>query len=187
SPPLRVRLLGEDLVVFRDSNGKIGMLAANCPHRGASLFFGRNEETGLRCVYHGWKYDIAGNCVDMPSEPAESNFKDKIHHTAYPCVEQGGIVWAYLGRAKELPALPGFISNELPLTHLRLGRRYQETNYMQALEGGIDSAHASFLHARLQPADRGGLLDAARSLSRSVSLQIERLDNGLLIGARRAL
>src|SRR5207249_1824336 len=96
-PPLRVRLLGEDLVVFRDSAGKVGMLAANCPHRGASLFFGRNEEAGLRCVYHGWKFDVAGNCMDMPSEPAESNFKEKIHHTAYPTVESAGPVWAYMG------------------------------------------------------------------------------------------
>src|SRR5207253_2990312 len=93
SDPIRVRLLGEDLIAFRDSNGRVGLLAANCPHRGASLFFGRNEEEGLRCVYHGWKYDVTGACVDMPSEPAESNFKDKIHHVAYPCVERGGIVW----------------------------------------------------------------------------------------------
>src|ERR1044071_5723317 len=97
SDPLRIRLLGEDLVAFRDSGGQVGMLAANCPHRGASLFFGRNEEDGLRCVYHGWKFDAAGNCVDMPSEPAESNFKDKIHHAAYPTVESAGLVWAYLG------------------------------------------------------------------------------------------
>src|SRR5439155_17753312 len=83
-PPVRVRLLGEDLVAFRDSAGRVGLLGANCPHRGASLFFGRNEEEGLRCVYHGWKYDVTGACVDMPSEPVESNFKDKIHHVAYP-------------------------------------------------------------------------------------------------------
>src|SRR5437867_7556747 len=105
-PPLRVRLLGEDLVVFRDSAGKVGMLAANCPHRGASLFFGRNEEAGLRCVYHGWQFDVAGNCMDMPSEPAESNFKDKIHHTAYRCAEAGGVVFAYMGPNQENSAGP---------------------------------------------------------------------------------
>src|ERR671939_380063 len=99
-PPIRVRLLGEDLVAFRDSSGQVGLLAANCPHRGASLFFGRNEESGLRCVYHGWKFDVAGACVDMPNEPPESNFKDKIHHTAYPTVERNGVIWSYLGPLK---------------------------------------------------------------------------------------
>src|SRR5213593_3860970 len=93
SNPIRVRLLGEDLIAFRDTSGRVGMVANACAHRGASLFFGRNEEDGLRCVYHGWKYDVAGRCVDMPSEPAESNFKDKIHQPAYPCTEYGGMIW----------------------------------------------------------------------------------------------
>src|ERR1700751_3315805 len=84
-PPIRVRLLGEDLIAFRDTQGRIGLVGNHCPHRGASLFFGRNEESGLRCVYHGWKFDITGQCVDMPNEPPESNFKHKIQHTAYPC------------------------------------------------------------------------------------------------------
>ena len=88
-PPVRLRLLGEDLVAFRDSNGEVGVVEAHCPHRGASLYFGRNEECGIRCVYHGWKFDVAGNCVDMPSEPAESNFKEKIHITAYPTAGVG--------------------------------------------------------------------------------------------------
>src|SRR5262245_25295911 len=92
SPPIRVRLLGEDLVAFRDTNGTVGLFAANCPHRGASLFFGRNEECGIRCVYHGWKFDTTGQCVDMPSEPAESNFKAKIKAIAYPTVEAGGMI-----------------------------------------------------------------------------------------------
>src|ERR671931_185343 len=97
SDPVRVRLLGEDLIAFRDTSGRVGLLAHNCPHRGASLFFSRNEENGLRCVYHGWKFDVEGNCIDMPNEPAESNFKTKIRTTAYPCREQGGIIWAYMG------------------------------------------------------------------------------------------
>jgi phenylpropionate dioxygenase-like ring-hydroxylating dioxygenase large terminal subunit len=92
-PPVRLRMLGEDLVAFRDSNGEIGVVEGHCPHRGASLYFGRNEECGIRCVYHGWKFDVAGNCVDMPSEPAESNFKDKIHITAYPTALHGGLIW----------------------------------------------------------------------------------------------
>jgi phthalate 4,5-dioxygenase len=94
SDPLRVRLLGEDVVAFRDSTGQVGLLAQNCPHRGASLFFGRNEESGLRCVYHGWKFDAHGTCVDMPNEPAESDFKHKVRATAYPVVERGGVLWA---------------------------------------------------------------------------------------------
>ncbi len=91
--PLRARLLCEDLIAFRDTDGKVGLLGANCSHRGAPLFFGRNEERGLRCVYHGWKFDVAGRCVDQPNEPPESTFKDKIRHTAYPCVERGGVIW----------------------------------------------------------------------------------------------
>src|SRR5919204_4123706 len=94
--PVRVRLLGEDLVAFRDSHGTPGLLAANCPHRGASLFFGRNEECGLRCVYHGWKFAVDGTCLDMPNEPAESDFKQKVKAVAYPCRERGGLLWAYL-------------------------------------------------------------------------------------------
>src|SRR5215208_7332829 len=112
-PPERVRLVGEDLIAFRDSNGQPGMIAANCPHRGASLFFGRNEESGIRCVYHGWKFDVTGACVDMPSEPAESNFKAKIKATAYPCVESAGMVWAYMGPSENQP---GF--RELPFHFL---------------------------------------------------------------------
>src|SRR5258705_6002836 len=95
--PLRVRLLGEDLIAFRDSNGKVGLVDAYCPHRRAPLFFGRNEECGLRCVYHGWKFDRAGNCVDMPSEPPESDFRDRLTIKAYPTYEAGGLVWVYMG------------------------------------------------------------------------------------------
>src|SRR5207249_2191974 len=113
-PPVRVRVLGEDLVAFRDTSGHIGLVAANCPHRGAGLFFGRNEEDGLRCVYHGWKFDRSGACVDMPNEPPESNFKHKIRHTAYPCREAGGMVWAYMGPAGEPPELPQLDFNVVP-------------------------------------------------------------------------
>src|ERR1700732_4768428 len=106
SDPLRVRLLGEDLIAFRDTNGTVGLIQNNCPHRGASLFFGRNEEAGLRCVYHRWKFDVTGRCVDMPNEPAESNFKDKVRALAYPTTERGGIIWAYMGPREVPPPLP---------------------------------------------------------------------------------
>src|SRR5688572_17786854 len=113
-PPLRVRLLSEDLIAFRDSDGQIGMVAQNCPHRGASLFFGRNEEAGLRCVYHGWKFNAHGACVDMPNEPPESNFKHKVRVTAYPCQERNGIIWTYMGSRQSPPPLPAFEWNMVP-------------------------------------------------------------------------
>src|ERR1041384_3652088 len=114
SPPVRVRLLGEDLIAFRDTTGAVGLVANACPHRGASLFFGRNEEEGLRCVYHGWKFDVTGQCVDMPSEPAESNFKSKIRVLAYPCVERNGMIWTYMGSRAAPPPLPEFEFNTAP-------------------------------------------------------------------------
>ena len=116
SAPVRVRLLSEDLVAFRDTNGAIGLIDNNCPHRRASLFFGRNEESGIRCVYHGWKFDVNGDCVDMPSEPAESNFKDKVKIKSYPCHERNGIIWTYMGPRAELPPLPNIEPNMLPDT-----------------------------------------------------------------------
>src|SRR5690242_20439361 len=106
-PPVRVKLLGEELVAFRDSSGRLGLLDEYCPHRLTSLFLGRNEECGLRCVYHGWKFDVDGNCVDMPNEPADSRFKEKIRQVTYPTAEYGGIIWAYLGPADKKPDLPG--------------------------------------------------------------------------------
>ncbi len=145
-PPVRVRLLGEDLIAFRDTSGQVGLLGAYCPHRRAPLFFGRNEEHGLRCMYHGWKFDRAGACVDMPNEPAESTFRFKIHHTAYPCEERGGIVWAYLGPPQKRPGLPGLEWLRAPAGCAHVSKTFEECNYLQALEGGVDSSHSSFLH-----------------------------------------
>src|SRR5438132_5185660 len=114
SPPVRVKILGEDLVAFRDTTGAVGVFTQARPHRGASLFFGRNEEAGLRCVYHGWKFDVSGQCVDMPSEPAESNFRTKIRATAYACRERNGVIWAYMGSREVPPALPELEGNMHP-------------------------------------------------------------------------
>src|SRR5437016_6240628 len=144
SPPKRMRLLGENLVMFRDTRGDVGCFAEACPHRGASLFFGRNEEEGLRCVYHGWKFDVTGQCVDMPSEPAESNFKTKIKARAYPCVERNGVIWAYMGPREVPPSLPDLLPNLEPDCWVQ--RRMEECNFMQALEGDIDTVHFGFLH-----------------------------------------
>lgn len=152
SDPLRVRLLGENLIAFRDTNGAVGLLAENCPHRGASLFFGRNEECGLRCVYHGWKFDSAGNCVDMPNEPAESDFKTKVTAVAYPTVEKAGIVWTYMGPSEKRPPDPNLEWMRTPAGYCYVSKSYQECNYLQAMEGGLDTSHSSFLHRDLDPA-----------------------------------
>ena len=147
--PVRVRLLCEDLVIFRDTQGRVGLLAERCPHRRASLYFGRNEEGGLRCIYHGWKYDVAGQCVDMPNEPAESNFKEMIRHVAYPCREAGDMIWTYRGPRSEPPPMPDLEWVGVPAEHRQLSPFLRECNWMQALEGDIDTTHSGFLHGRL--------------------------------------
>src|SRR3954462_426025 len=128
-PPLRVRLLGEDLIAFRDTNGKVGLISANCPHRGASLFFGLNEESGIRCVYHGWKFDVTGACVDRPNEPAESNFKQKVRATASPCLERAGVVWTYMGPAEIMPEPPALEWARVPESHVVVGKYIASCNY----------------------------------------------------------
>jgi phthalate 4,5-dioxygenase oxygenase subunit len=148
-PPVRVRLLGEDLVAFRDTRGRVGLLDEFCPHRRASLFFGRNEECGLRCVYHGWKYDVDGRCVDMMNEPEEQQFKDKVFIASYPTVEVGGVVWAYMGPPERKPAPPAFAWTRVPATHIQVSKVIQESNWLQGLEGGIDTSHAPILHRLL--------------------------------------
>src|SRR5262245_1376867 len=148
-PPVRVKLLGEELVAFRDTEGRVGLLGEFCPHRGASLFFGRNEECGLRCAYHGWKFDVGGRCVDMMNEPEELSFKHKIRQTSYPTVEHGGLIWAYLGPAGLEPPPPKFAWTQAPATHRHVSKVNQECNCLQALEGGVDTSHAPILHRLL--------------------------------------
>ena len=145
-PQVRVRILGEDLLAFRDTTGRVGLIDQFCAHRGVSLFFGRCEEDGVRCPYHGWKYDLTGACVDMPSEPEESNFKTKVRLTAYPCLELGGLVWAYLGPPGLKPPPPNYDWLRVPPAHVFWTKREQESNWLQALEGAIDSSHVGVLH-----------------------------------------
>src|SRR5436305_3261336 len=116
-PPVRLMLLGERLIGFRDSSGRVGVMDHKCPHRCASLFLGRNEEDGLRCLYHGWKFDVEGNCVDMPTEPADSRYRERIHATAYPLVELAGVLWAYMGPKEKQPELPAMEWTRAPETH----------------------------------------------------------------------
>ncbi|MGI9478059.1 MAG: Rieske 2Fe-2S domain-containing protein [Hyphomicrobiaceae bacterium] len=145
--PVRVMLLGERLIGFRDSEGRVGVMDHRCPHRCASLFLGRNEESGIRCVYHGWKFDVEGNCVDMPSAKPHQDFKHKVRAKAYKATEKAGIVWVYMGTAKEPPALPGFEILDVPEDEINLTFILRECNYLQALEGEIDTSHFGFLHA----------------------------------------
>jgi phthalate 4,5-dioxygenase oxygenase subunit len=144
--PARLRLLGEDLVVFRDTDGKIGLVDAYCPHRRAPMFLGRNEKCGLRCVYHGWKFDTDGKCLEMPTEPRDSAYKDKIRIKSYPVWEGGGMIWAYMGPPADKPTPPDMELVRAPSTHRFVSRTVQDCNYLQALEGGLDSAHATILH-----------------------------------------
>lgn len=145
--PVRVKLLNENLVASRDTQGRVGLFDERCPHRNASLFFGRNEEDGLRCVYHGWKFDIEGNCVDMPSEPAESSYKNRVKAVAYPCLERGGIVWTYMGPPATKPGFPELEWTRVPANQRYATRHLQECNWFQAFEGGFDTSHLAFLHS----------------------------------------
>jgi phthalate 4,5-dioxygenase oxygenase subunit len=147
-PPLRLRLLGEDLVAFRDTNGKVGILGARCPHKLAPLFFGRNEQCGLRCAYHGWKFDVDGTCLDMPNEPPTRQFKERISQLSYPTEERGGVVWIYMGPPALKPAsVPQLEWVVAPEGHQHVSKWIQRTNWCQGMEGEIDTSHISFLHS----------------------------------------
>ena len=195
-PPVRVRLLGEDLVAFRDTQGRVGLIDEFCPHRRASLFWGRNEECGLRCVYHGWKFDVNGACVDLPNEPPEYGFENKIRSTSYPTREYGGLIWAYMGPADQVPALPKLEWARVPDAHRYISKRFQETNYLQAIEGGIDSSHSNFLHASLEAfrvtdsyvakvRKSSNLRAKYHLLDKAPRFTVKKTDYGLVIAVRR--
>ena len=185
--PVRVRLLGEDLIAFRATSGKIGLIQNHCPHRGASLFFGRNEEEGLRCVYHGWKFDCEGACVDMPNEPAESNFKSKVRATAYPCVERNEIIWTYMGPRQTPPPLPDIEPNMLPAGEYQVQKVLRECNWFQGLEGDIDTSHLGFLHlGAVKPAQtKPGTFDYYNVTDRAPKYEVVDTEFGTSYGAYR--
>ncbi len=195
-PPVRVRLMGEDLVAFRDTDGKVGLVDEACPHRRASLFLGRNEECGLRCVYHGWKFDVNGTCTDMPNEPDEYRFQNRVRITAYPTREYGGMIWAYLGDPEQMPELPKLEWARVPDSHRYVSKRLQENNYLQAIEGGIDSSHSNFLHASVDAfrltdeylekvKNSNNLRAKYHILDKAPVFSVKKTDYGLIIAVRR--
>ena len=184
-PPVRVKLLSERLLAFRDTQGRVGVIDEFCAHRGVSLWFGRNEENGLRCSYHGWKYDVTGQCIEVPSEPEASGFCKKIKLTSYPCVELGDVIWIYMGPAEHKPPLPAFEWAKVPHSHRFVSKRTQECNYLQAMEGGIDSAHVSFLHRHELRSDSLHVGKGAE-LTRETDARFEVVETTWRHGDRRA-
>ncbi|MSQ19089.1 MAG: aromatic ring-hydroxylating dioxygenase subunit alpha [Betaproteobacteria bacterium] len=188
-PPVRVTLLSEHLIAFRDTDGRLGLMDEFCAHRGVSLWLGRNEEGGLRCPYHGWKYDVTGQCIEVPSEPVESGYCKKIKLAAYPLVERGGVLWTYMGPPEHKPPLPEHEWAMMPPAHRFVSKRVQECNYLQAMEGGIDSSHVSFLHRYTM--SRDPMFKHAKDSHRynlgdtAPQFEVVESDGGLYIGVRR--
>ena len=186
--PVRLHLLSERMVAFRDTSGRLGVIDEFCAHRGVSLWFGRNEGDGLRCPYHGWKYDVNGQCIDVPSEPVESGYCARIKLKSYPMVERGGVIWIYMGPAETKPPLPEWEFATVARSQSFTSKRLQECNWLQAMEGGIDSSHVSFLHSGALNSDP--LFKGAKGNQYNLSdlkpvFEVVPADGGLYIGARR--
>ncbi len=185
--PLRVMALGEPLVAFRNSQGRLGVLEHRCAHRNASLFFGRNEEDGIRCIYHGWKFDAGGRCLDMPNVPRHQDSKQKVNLTAYKVTERYGVIWIYMGERAVPPPFPDFELNDLKPDEISVQIIQQEYNWLQGLENDLDTSHFGFLHlggvdpASLNPGDTMYYLAS----DRAPQFQIEETPLGLMYGAYR--
>jgi len=189
--PVKARLLGEDLVVFRDSKGRVGVLGEFCAHRRASLLYGRNEECGLRCLYHGWKFDVDGNVLEMASEPADSSFPERVKQKAYPAREAGGFVWCYMGQLDEMTEFQAPAFAPTPQARVSATKVRVRCNWAQILEGQIDSAHSSSLHSSdMVPAQ----VDGAKatdvnwlrpSTDKAPRFQVERTSYGFRYAAIR--
>jgi phenylpropionate dioxygenase-like ring-hydroxylating dioxygenase large terminal subunit len=187
-PPVRVKLMSERLLAFRDTEGKYGLIDEFCAHRGVSLWFGRNEENGLRCPYHGWKYNTEGQCIDVPSEAPESGFCQKIKLKNYPLVKIGPVLWTYMGPPEKQPPLPEWEFALVPESHSFMSKRLQEANWLQALEGGIDSSHVSFLHSgdlESDPLFKGAKGNQYNLGDTRPVFEVVESEGGLYIGARR--
>ncbi|MEE2761171.1 MAG: Rieske 2Fe-2S domain-containing protein [Pseudomonadota bacterium] len=185
--PVRLMLLGEKLIAFRDSYGRVGIMDHRCPHRCASLFFGRNEEGGIRCVYHGWKFDVEGNCLDMANLPPHQEFRHKVKAKAYRAAEQGGVVWVFMGGPEVAPGLPELEAVNLPEDELDICFVQRECNYLQALEGDIDTSHFGFLHFGSVAPDDLAEEEMARALTvdRAPEFSFTETDWGMMYGAYR--
>jgi len=187
-PPVRVKLLSERLLAIRDSEGRYGLIDEFCAHRGVSLWFGRNEECGLRCPYHGWKFDVTGQCVEVPSEPEESGFAKKIKLKSYPLVKRGDVLWTYMGPPEKQPPLPEWEFCMVPPEQTFTSKRLQESNWLQAMEGGIDSSHVSFLHRgdlHHDPLFKGARGNQYNLKDSRPVFEVVESAGGLYIGARR--
>lgn len=203
-PPKKIKVLGEDLLAFRDSSGRVGLVDPVCPHRGANLYYGRNEECGLRCAFHGWKFDVAGRCVDMPTVPPGSPYKDRISIKAYPTREHGGYIWAYMGGEAQPPELPQLAFAQVPPSHRYVSKKWQDCNWLQCLEGAVDTAHFSFLHMILGTEGLGSAATRERLKHAALGAQsvvndrfrwvrddpapqftVQEFEAGLLLGAAR--
>jgi phthalate 4,5-dioxygenase len=188
-PPVRVKILSERLIAFRDSDGRYGLIDEFCAHRGVSLWFGRVEECGLRCAYHGWKYDVTGQCVDVPSDPREGdNFSRKVKLTGYPLVKVGDILWTYMGDPERRPELPEFEFAHVAPEQTYTSKRWQESNWLQALEGGIDSSHVAWLHSgglKSDPLFKGTKGNEYSMGDLRPFFEVAEADGGLFVGARR--
>ncbi len=185
---MRVKLLGERLIAFRDSKGRYGLIDEFCAHRGVSLWFGRNEEGGLRCPYHGWKYDVTGQCIEVPSEPEESGFCQKIKLTGYPLIKVGDVLWTHMGDKDNRPPEPEWEFATVPPEQTYTSKRWQECNWLQAMEGGIDSSHVSFLHSgglKSDPLFRGAKGNQYNQNDKKPVFEVVEAEGGLHIGARR--
>ncbi len=147
--PVKVKIMSEDLIAFRDTSGRVGLIDAFCPHRGAPMYFGRNEEDGLRCVYHGWKFDVTGKCLDVPNTPEGETYREKIRTVAYPTRESAGIIFAYMGPRDKVPPFPDFDFDKVPMANIYVTKFQLECNWLQATEGDFDPSHAAFLHSTM--------------------------------------
>jgi nitrite reductase/ring-hydroxylating ferredoxin subunit len=187
-PPVRVKLLSERLIAIRDSKGRYGLIDEFCAHRGVSLWFGRNEEDGLRCAYHGWKYDYTGQCIEVPSEPEESGFCAKIKLKNYPLIKIGDILWTFMGDPDKEPPHPEWEFALVPPEQTYSSKRWQESNWLQAMEGGIDSSHVSWLHSgalNSDPLFKGARGNRYNQGDKKPFFEVIEADGGLFIGARR--
>lgn len=186
--PVRLHLLGERMIAFRDTRGRLGAIDEFCAHRGVSLWFGRNEECGLRCPYHGWKYDVTGQCVDVPSEPPESGYCARVKLKGYPMIERGGVIWIYMGPPEHRPPEPEYEFATVPASQSYMSKRLQECNWLQAMEGGIDSSHVSWLHSgslNNDPLFKGAKVNQYNLTDRNPVFEVGESEGGLSIGVRR--